>query len=390
MLIDTLKDKLSSATRLPFTLYRYIWQEVSVSFLGGVMFFLFVLLMFQIIRLSDFLVVHAVPIVMVLKLIGYLTLTFLPIVIPIAFLLAVLVGFGRLSVDSELIAMRASGLSLYRLIAPILVQGLLISIINLMLNLYLVPWGNRMFRYETFRISNTKTIVAIKEGRFTEGFFDMVLFADRVYSHENRLERVFIYDAKGEDKLPISIVAKTGKIFNDQMDTKGVPGIVLRLFDGTLHRANPVTQLYEYIQFASYDIFLALGMAPVEGVEKPKTMDNIELKQRIALLQARKTLEFEQGRELRRLQVERSKRFALSFACLIFAVMGVGFGVVRTRTVRSNSLLICMLVMLGYWSLYNAGSRLGEEGYVPPVIAMWSANLILMIVSIFAIRKAAR
>lgn len=374
---------------IPFTLYRYIWTEVTTPFLGAVFFFIFVLLMFQVIRLADFLVVHNVSPKFIMQLMGYLSLSFLPIVIPIAFLLAVLVGFGRLSADSEITAMKATGLSLYRLVSPILILGTLISIFSLSLNLYLVPWANRMFRYELFRISNTKAIATIHEGRFTEGFFEMVLFADKVDSKENTLERVFIYDAK-ENQNPISVVAKHGKIFNNQRDAAGVPGIILRLFNGSMHRSNPITQLYEYVEFSTYDIFLRMATAKVVGVEKPRTMDFTTLRRRIEFMEKKPDKILEDYRETNRLKVEYWARFALSFACIIFAVMGVGFGTVRTRTVRSNSLMICILVMLGYWTLHSGGARWGEEGILPPFVAMWMANVILVIISILAIRKSAK
>lgn len=383
------RPKFGRILRQPWTFFRYIWHEVSTPFFGGVLFFVFVLLMFQIIRLSDFLVVHNVAVDMIFRLIGYLIISFLPVVVPISFLLAVLIGFGRLSADSEVVAMRASGLSLYRLAVPVLMQGILVGLASLLLNLYLVPWSNQRFRYEVFRISNTKAIATIQEGRFTEGFFDMVLYADEIDSLRNRLYRVFIYDNK-EEGSPITIAAKSGTILNNQRDREGVPGIILRLFEGTLHRDTPEQSRYEYIEFNSYDIFLRLTTARVVGVEKPKTMTFAKLKRRIADLEEMPKLEHEEFRELNRLKVEFWKRYGLSFACVVFAILGVGFGVVRTRTVRSNSLLICLVVMLCYWLLYSAGLRWGEEGYVPPFVAMWAANLVLAILSIFVIRRAAR
>jgi lipopolysaccharide export system permease protein len=370
-------------------LYRYILAEVLAPFFGAVLFFIFVMMMFQVIKLAEFLVVHNVAIGLILELMGFLALSFLPIVIPISFLLAVLVGFGRLSADSEIIAMKSTGLSLYRLVAPIVGAGVVICIFSLLLNLYFVPWSNRMFRYELFRISNTKAIATIHEGRFTEGFFEMVLFADKVNSKDNTLEKVFIFDGK-ENQRPVSVIAKQGKIINDQRDEEGVPGLILRLFDGTLHRNNPASELYEYVEFSTYDIFLRLSTSQVVGVEKPRTLDFSVLTRRIDLMKAKENKEREDFRELNRLRVEFWARFALSFSCIIFAVLGVGFGTVRTRTVRSNSVMICLLVMLGYWTLHSAGMRWGEEGYVPPVVAMWAANLILAIISIFALRKSAR
>ncbi len=382
-------NSIVRAFRQPWVLFRYIWAEVSTPFLGGSLFFIFVLLMFQAIRLSDFLVVHDVAIDIIFRIMGYLIMSFLPVVVPIAFLLAVLIGFGRLSTDSEVVAMQASGLSLYRLATPVFMQGVLVAMLSLTLNLYLVPWANQRFRYEVFRISNTKAIATIQEGRFTEGFFDMVLYADEIDSRDDLLRHIFIYDSKDEN-APVFIAAKSGRIFNNQRDVEGAPGILLRLFDGTMHRSDALKSTYEYIEFDTYDIFLRLTTSKVVGVEKPKTMSFSSLRRRIQVLESREELVHEEFREMNRLKVEFWKRYGLSFACVVFSILGVGFGVVRTRTVRSNSLLICLVVMLGYWLLHTVGLRWGEEGYVPPFVAMWISNLLLAIIAVMALRIASR
>ena len=375
----------------PKTLYRYLIMEVLAPFLGGVFFFLFVLLMFQVIRLSDFFVVHKVSLFMVLRLMSFLTLSFLPVVIPIAFLLAVLVGFGRLSTDNEVMAMRASGVSIFRMLHPVLLLGLGMSFLSLVLNLYLVPWGSRMFRYEIFRISNTKAITTIHEGTFTENFFDFVIYADETDPKDNTLRRVFIYDEKDNERA-FNIIAESGKIISQREDRQGMPGIILRLFNGTMHRANTEKNLFEFIEFKTYDIFLKMQEGKIGGVDKPKTMDFDYLTGRLRELYKdpiEKRADWEILEERQLLQ-EYWKRYALSVSCIIFAIMGVAFGVLRTRTVRSNSILICFLVLLVYWSIYSIGSRWSEDGVVSPFLGMWAANMLLLTVSIFTFYRTAK
>src|SRR5690606_12148647 len=150
-------------------------------------------------------VVHNVSGYSVLTLMSYLALTFTPVIFPIAFLLAVLLGFGRLSTDSEVLAMRAAGVSVYSMLTPVLGLGALLALVTMFCNFYFVPYGARMFRYELFRISNTKAIATIHSGTFTEGFFDLVLYADEVDSKDNTLEKVLIYDERKQGN-PVTVV----------------------------------------------------------------------------------------------------------------------------------------------------------------------------------------
>lgn len=384
--------------RLPFTLYGYILSEVSKPFLGATFFFTFVLMMFQVIRWSDFFVVHNVSGYSILTLMWYLLLTFTPVIFPIAFLLAVLLGFGRLSGDSEVLGMRAAGMSVYSMLVPVFSLGVLLSLITLTCNMYFVPYGSRQFRYELFRISNTKAIATIHEGTFNEGFFDMVLFAGGVDSKKGTLESVLIYDER-KDQLPVTVVAKTGQIINNLQDDKGIPGLVLRLFDGSLHRGDPQKNLYEKTDFDLYDIFLRIETAKVVGVDTAKTMDATALKRRmaevVAVQKSRGGKGWEKLEETERLDYinyscELYKRYALSVSCLIFALMGVAFGVVRTRTVRSNSFIICLVVLLVYYVIYSYGFSLASEGKIPALVGTFTANLIAFVIAVVTLRKVAR
>lgn len=385
--------------RLPWRFYRYISSEVIKPFLGTSLFFLFVLMMFQVIRLVDFFVGRNVSGYSILSLMGYLSLTFTPIIFPIGFLLAVLMGFGRLSADGEVLAMRASGVSVYSMLVPVFSLGVLLSVITMFCNFYFVPYGARMFRYEFFRLSNTKAIATIHPGTFTtEDFFNLILYADEVDFKKNTLKKVLIYDER-EKSLPITVVARDGKIINNLQDQNGVPGLMLRLFDGSLHRGDPVKKLYEKTKFDIYDIFLRIETSKVIGVDVPKTMDVSTLKQRLDDIKEK--MKLNQITDIEKLSredrldyinfgVEYWKRFALSFSCIIFALMGVAFGVVRTRTVRSNSFLICLLVLLFYWGIYSAGHTLSNEGKIPAIVGMWAANAVLMCIALVALRKVAK
>jgi lipopolysaccharide export system permease protein len=382
--------------RLPWTFYRYIAGETIRPFLGGAIFFLFVLMMFQVVRLSDFFVVHSVSGYSILMLMSYLALTFTPVIFPIAFLLAVLLGFGRLSTDSEVLAMRASGVSVYSMLVPVLGLGTLLALITMFCNFYFVPYGSRMFRYELFRISNTKAIATIHEGTFTEGFFDLVLYADEVDSRANTMKKVMIYDERKQG-APVTIVARRGQILNNLQDASGTPGLILRLFEGSMHRSDPPKKTYEKTDFDVYDIFLKIETAKVVGVNVPRTMDISVLKKRLDEIKAKMAagtpydkLALEERLDYINYGVEYWKRFALSFSCFIFALMGVAFGVVRTRTVRSNSFLICLFVLLFYWGVYSMGNKLANDGKIPAIVGMFAADALLLVVALFTLRRAAR
>ena len=140
----------------PLKIDQYVFGEIFTPFVGGIIFSLFVFLMFKILQLSDFIIVHNIPGSLVAKMTGLLSMAFLPFALPVAFLIANLVGFGRLSSDSELIAMKASGIGLRRLSIPPSMLALVVIVLSLALNLEWVPWSQRKMKETLIKIGIRK------------------------------------------------------------------------------------------------------------------------------------------------------------------------------------------------------------------------------------------
>src|SRR5437870_10333760 len=130
-------------------LHRYVFREILVPFGFGLSVFTGILLIARLLRLIELVVTRGVPALNILRLLGYIMPAFLEVTVPMAMLLAILVAFGRLSADSEMIAMRSSGLSLYQLVQPVAIFVVLAMLATAALSILSRPWGNRVFNAET-------------------------------------------------------------------------------------------------------------------------------------------------------------------------------------------------------------------------------------------------
>ncbi len=357
----------------------YILSETLGPFFGGMLFFLFVFLMLQGLRLAEFFIVHGVSLGMLCKLTALLMLSFIPTALPIAFLIGVLASFGRLSADSELVAMKACGFSLHRTLVPVLALGCMIVTLSLFLNMEWVPWGERQFKTLLIKVGNTKVVNSIKEGTFTSGFFDLLVFSDKIDAKNNRLKHVFIYDER-EPKNPLTVIAKEGEIAAVK-NQKFSAAAMLRLFDGTIHRNESQEGNYHKINFNEYQLFLKIQEGEEGTAMKPHTILYRDLVERI-----RKTdLSTQDGREFRG---EYWRRIAIAITPLIFAFLGVGFGTVRTRAVRASAALITIVILVIYWVTQTVGSMALIKGVIPPFWAMQLPNIILLGMAAYAYNKA--
>ncbi|MHB8713649.1 MAG: LptF/LptG family permease, partial [Trichloromonadaceae bacterium] len=235
-----------STTRI----HRYIAREIAVPALLGLLIFTFVLLMGRILKLVELVVNKGVPLGEILQLFAYLMPAFLVITLPLAFLLGVLLGFGRLSADNEVVALRASGIPIYGMLRPVLLLAVVCSLITGWLTLYGEPAGQNAFRDQVFEIASSRANVGILPRVFNDEFDGLVLYAGDVDERQGEMRGVFISDER-IGATPAVILASQGRVISDQEQRI----LTLRLENGTIHR-RPVDKkadTYQVIGFTTYD-----------------------------------------------------------------------------------------------------------------------------------------
>ncbi len=355
---------------------QYLFFEMWPGLVLGLLVFVFILLMFQALRLTEFFLVHGIGAKTVGTIILYMAISFLPALFPMALIFSVVNTYGRLSQDSEIVAFKALGYSQGSLLAPAMVLSLLVAFISAQTSFHLAPWGNRQFEVLITRLGQTKAAATIKEGTFTESFFDLVIYANRVDAKTGELSKVFIYDER-DPKAPLTIIAKSGRIIPDP--ERPGQSILLQLLDGDIHRK---TEAHTKVKFQDFDIRL-FDNVQIENREKtPPSLSIEEINER--LTNPASPLKPEDERILR---TEYHKRWAISVACVIFAALGVGLGTQTNRRAKSNGMILSLAVIVAYWILYVTSEGLARSGQAPVILALWLPNLIFVVFAGYRLKK---
>ncbi|MBL7671608.1 MAG: LPS export ABC transporter permease LptF [Bdellovibrionaceae bacterium] len=344
------------------------------SFLMGVLIFVLIILMFQVLRLTEFALVHGVALQTILEIIMYICISMLPVLFPMSLLFAVILTYGRLSQDSEIVAFRASGLSMKTLVIPAMILALIVAVISAQTSFELAPWGNRQFEVLYSQLANTKAAANIKAGTFSEGFFDKVIYANEVDSENGLLKDIFIYDEKNPES-PLTIIAKSGMIVPDSE----FPGhsVMLRLNQGDIHRNS---ETHTKIRFESYDIHL---IDPIKLEIREKSPQSLTLKDLTINLAGNPD-----PVQKRTLETELSKRWAISILCLVFALIGVGLGTeINRRSQKASGLIVSIAVIVIYWILYILSEGMARNGQVPIHLAIWAPNFLFGSFALWKLKK---
>lgn len=350
------------------TLHRYIFLQVLAPFAAGLALFTFILLIARIMKLIELVVNRGVPALEILKLFSYILPAFLELTVPMALLLACLMACGRLSSDSEVTALRSSGISLYQFSIPIAAFAVVVWIASVFLSLYVRPWGNAALKTGIFELARNRASVGLREHVFNDEFKGLVIYVEQIEPPGTELKRILISDRRvpGEHN---TVVAERGTLISNE-DTQAVN---LRLYEGVIFTSEPDERDYHKTDFSVYDVSLNLADALGQLETRDRDPSEIplgELRDRIRELTA-------SGEPAWPERVELARRFSVPCASLVFALLGIPLGLQPVRAVRSRGLAISLVVILVYYLMLSAAETLGEQGRVPIALAVWSPNVVL-------------
>jgi lipopolysaccharide export system permease protein len=360
-------------------IHRYILKEIAVPTALAIAVFTFVLLLGKILKLVELVVNKGVPPLDIARLFLCLLPSFLVITLPLSFLLGVMLGFGRLSSDREILACKSTGISLYQMAMPVLALGLFASLLTGLTTLVIRPASESAFRQQLFQITASRASVALQPNVFNDAFEGLTLYANAIDDRSGVMQGVFISDERNES-VPSIIVAGRGKI----VPNRDTLSMVLRLENGVIHRRimDSTRDAYQILQFSTYDINLGLEQADSAETrkgKKPKEMGLMELKSAVGQAEPEKRA---------KLQTELYSRFALPVAPLLFALIGVPLGIQPHRSGRGGAFALGLFTFLCYYLLSSFAETLIVEGQMP-IWILWLPNLVFLAVGLALFRRTA-
>ncbi len=362
------------------TTYFYVLEEILPVFFIGLMVFTVILLMDKILKLIEMIVGQGADLSQVLMLLVFISPSFLIFTIPMSVLLGTLLAFGRLSSDSEITAFKASGISLYQLFLPVFAFSLCACLLTSFLVLYGLPWGNRGFMATLTLVARSKADIEIKERVFSDISDGMVVYVDKVPIQGREMDGIMIHDEREKGTVN-TIFAQQGFLLSNPKSQE----VILRLFNGDIHTFDQKTQAYRKIRFNAYDLRLDLT----------KTLANLGKKIReheMSIQDLKKKIEemIRIGKDPTPQLVELHKRYAIPFACFVFALIGVPLGIQPRRSGRSFGFVFSILVFLAYYVSLMAFEILAVRKTVSPVLAGWAPNFLFGGLGIYLLIKAAK
>ncbi|MEG8945816.1 LptF/LptG family permease [Rosettibacter firmus] len=426
-------------------LIKYILRNHFAPFIFSVLTLIAIFILQFLMKFADRLVGKGLSTWVIIKLIAYNLAWMVVLVIPMSVLVAVLMAFGNMSQNNEITILKATGISLYKMMLPPFISSIVIAILLVYFNNHIYPDANHAARILMEDISRQKPTLSLVPGVFSQDVPNYSILARKVDTQKNELEELTIYDYSNLPKVNI-VTASKGKIYLSRNQKK----LIMDLINGEIHEADNSNPLeYRRLRFQHHKIAMPadqftfeqstpggprgdreLGaqdmLKIVDSLEVifDKTQQNLNKKisqlagnnlittksflednlfskylyvrvnQRIkadesSILNVLYSIDYYK-KEINRYWVEIHKKYSIPFACLVFVLIGAPLGTMTRKGGFGMAAGISLVFFLIYWAFLIGGEKLADRGLLSPFWGMWSANILLGILGIILTVKSAR
>jgi len=359
-------------------LTRYILAEVVAHALIGVAIFTFVLFTRDLGHILELVVRASAPLPSVLEVFSYTIPLAFTYTLPMSVLVGILIGLSRLAADSEITAMRASGMGVWsflRILSIFVLASWLFALVN---GLYLAPRSQAALGHLEDRLKGSQVSFEIQPRVFYEGFPKIVLYVQDVKNAQGAAvwKGVFMADLTDASNPRITL-AKEGIVVSEGPDR-----LHLHLVDGSAHETDAKDpNRYQISTFQQTDIPIELPSAenkPDDSLPAGE-MDTRLLREKASIsdpISARWYL------------IEFHRRFALPTACLVLALVGIPLGLSSKKSGKSGGFVLTILLVFAYYVVSLLGVSLARQGRVAPWFGAWLADFVFLALGLFLLLRA--
>ncbi len=362
-------------------LTRYILREVGSHAAIGVAIFTFVLFTKDLGHILELVVRNSASLSNVVEVVALSLPLAFTITIPAGALVGILIGLSRLAADSEITAMRASGMGIWNFLRILAVFVLAIWLVALVNSVYLAPHSQAALGRLQDRLKSAQASFEVQPRVFYEGFPKVVLYVHDVHSGPRAAvwKGVFLADISTPGS-PRIWEAEQGVLVSE-----GPTRLHLHLINGSTHETDPrEPDHYQISSFQQTDIPIEVPAVDANKDVEPVPMGEMETSS--LLEQASKS----SPAAARWYLIEFHRRLALPTSCLVLALVGIPLGLSSKKGGKSSGFVLAIALVFLYYSASLIGLSLARQGRVSPGVGVWLADIFFLLGGMFLLWRAER
>ena len=307
---------------------------------------------------------------------------FLLLITPIATMLSVFLTYLRMTTDNELIALKASGVSLYRMLPAPALFCLMMTLFTFFVSFWGLAWGMDMFKTKLYHFARTNSRFALQPGVFNKEFPGVTFYAHQVDNDSGHLKFAFVRDESIKD-ASVVIVAPEARIES----TPELAEIMITFRNGKIYRESG--DELNVLSFGKYSIKLDLGRLLMGFTFEDKAKD-MSFSRLSAIRGDPAQSPSQDPRFLRKVDTEYFKRLTMPVGCIVLGMFAIPIAYVFRGLRQQYGLLLAMGLFMVYYTMFSVGVSLSESGQVTPWVSLWAPNVLFVFVAAIGVHYANR
>ena len=399
------------------TLTRYILKEMIGPTCLGMVFYTSIILMQKLFDMAGLIIRRSLAAEAVLKLLLYSLPNVIVLTVPMALLFGILIAVGRLSSDSEIVAMRALGISTRTIYRPVFVFSVAIFLLNLYLINFVMPKGNRQFVALFAELMTASAEKVVKPRVFHDQFENLMIYVNDVDPATGQWKGVFVADARNDpsedpdtpSEMSAGLTAPQQSDDAAALSQQGGGTRIIAARTGGLAVIGPEKRIWMNLAGAEthvwdprkpdrYDLtrnetqrILLPSGERFDPHRLAKSLREMNLRELMVQERSLRRSRTDSDRVMRNLaRVEIHKKFAIPFACIAFGILGLPLGITNRRGGKSSGFSLSIAIIVLYYVLINNGEQLAADGKIPAWLGMWGANILLVVLGTYLLSRANR
>ncbi|MCL5774543.1 MAG: LptF/LptG family permease [Firmicutes bacterium] len=347
---------------------RYILKEMISPFLmalGGFIIFMVADIMFL---MADQIINKGVPVIVILQMLVLKLPAILVLTFPVALLFSTMLGLGNLSSNYEIAALRTSGVSFFRIMAPVFAAGIFFSFLTIVVNEKISPWAFHKSENIVRRMIVRQAVPFMATNVFFRGPENKIFYVGSADKNTGIMYNVMVFDMS-EGRYPQLTTASEA--------TYDLSHWYLR--NGTINKFDSMGRIQYEVAFR--ELTLQINVDPAAffaGQKTPFEMTMKELGEQVKLFD-------KSGINVQEMKMDLYLKLSVPFACLITCLIGAPLSVRFPRGGRLAGIAVSITIIFIYYALLSVGRALGKNGMLNPFMAAWLPNIIIGVLGIYLV-----
>lgn len=354
---------------------RYILKQLIPPFFYGLLVFTFSVTINRTLMLTRMVLNKGISLSSVLKLASLTIPDFMIITLPVSFLLAVLIVFGKMTQDNEIMALRSSGVSIFKLTRPVLLFALVPLLLSIMFSFYMAPRFNFFFRVLAVKELKKAALSALKKNSFTDKFGNIKIFVKNVDTRKSTMSGIFIINRIHNN--PETLIADKGAIVYDKKDNM----LSLNLKNGVIQNQEPDSKNFWVLHFSNYKINIKL-----KGLSFPGKNSSVDF---MTFSQIARRYITEKDKWIKNIYLSYLyKKISIPAATILFVLVGIPLGMYQEKRSLFMAVFYTIAIVIIYYILFTAGFYMSLKNKINPFLGVWGADLFLLVSGMVLYLKA--